>query len=130
MEWTDYEIGDDDEYAVASELRQNQSDATGDHIFLFKPEAYVTYGNNYTKKRRPFFLQRGHHNYNQLAGFFVGPRGAFHGLSIDPWGEGDVTLVTFDVCATVEDGQCQPMGKSEVRVSRRLRQGESGRQRL
>ena len=50
-------------------------------------DVYVTYDNNYTKKRHPFFLQHGNHNYNQMASFFVGPRGAFHGLSIDTWGE-------------------------------------------
>ena len=109
VEWTDYEIADDDEYAVASELRKNQPDATGDHFFLFKPEAYVTYDNDYTKKRHPFFVLRGNHHENQLAGFFVEPLGVFHGLSIDTWGEGDVTLATFEMCVTFEDGQCQPI---------------------
>jgi hypothetical protein len=106
VEWID---NADDDFAVAYELRQNQEEATGDHSFVFKPEAYVTYDNDYTKKRHPFFVQRGNHNENQLAGFFVEPLGVFHGLSIDTWGEGDVTLVTFEMCVTFEDGQCQPI---------------------
>ena len=52
--WTDFEIADDDEYAAASELRKNQPDAIGDHFFLFKTEAYVTYDNDYTNKRHHF----------------------------------------------------------------------------
>ena len=59
VEWTDYDITVAGEYAVAYELRQNREDATGDHEFLFKPEAYVTYDNDYTKKRPPFFVLRG-----------------------------------------------------------------------
>ena len=109
VEWIDYEIGDDDEIAVASELRKNQTDATGDHSFVFKPEAYLTYVNENSKERYPFFVQRGNHNESQLAGFFVQRSGVFSGLSIETWGEGKVTMVTFDHCAAMENGQCQPI---------------------
>ena len=109
VEWTDYDITDDDGDAVAYELRQNQEDATGDHSFVFKPEANVTHDNDFTKERHPFFVQRGNHNENQLAGFFVEGRRAFHGLSIDTWGEGRATQATFEHCVTFEDGQCQPI---------------------
>ena len=106
VEWID---NADDDFAVATELREDQADATGDHRFIFRPGAYVTYDREDSKTRLPFFLQRGNHNRNQLAGFFVEFSGVFHGLSIDTWGEGDVTLVTFEMCVTFEDGQCQPI---------------------
>ena len=73
------------------------------------PEAYVTYDSDLTKERHPFFVQRGNHNENQLAGFFVEGRRAFHALSIGTWGAGRATLATFEHCVTFEDGQCQPI---------------------
>ena len=106
LEWTD--IGVDREgIAGVQELREDPDDVTGDHNFLFQPDAYITLDDGgYANDPEAFFPIKGDHNKNTLHGFFLAER-VFYSLTIQTWGNGGFHLVKHEACAELRDFKCR-----------------------
>lgn len=106
LEWTDIGVSRDG-IAGVQELREDPDDVTGDHNFLFQPDAYITLdGLRYNNDPEAFFTIKGDHEKNLLQGFFLAER-MLHSLSISTWGSGEFNLVKHEVCAEIKDLKCR-----------------------
>ena len=106
LEWTDIGAGMDG-IAVAQELREDPNDVTGDHYFLFQPDAYITLDDGgFSNDPESFFSIKGDHNKNTLRGFFLAER-VFYSLTIQTWGNGAFHLVKHEACAELRDFKCR-----------------------
>ena len=106
LEWTDIDVNREG-IAGVQELREDPDDATGDHNFLFQPDAYITLdGLGYNNDPEAFFPINGDHNKNTLHGFFLAD-GVFYSLTMKTWGNGHFYLVRHEACAEIRDFKCR-----------------------
>ena len=107
LEWTDVD-SEVPGYAVAQELRLNSKDITGDHGFIFEPDAYISLNvRGDLLEPKAFFPVEGDHNKNVLMGFFLGSE-TLYSLSVQTWEPARFTLVQHKSCAQLlPGGQCK-----------------------
>ena len=106
LEWTDVGVSKEG-IAVAQELRESGEQVTGDHNFLFQPDAYITlHDGGYENDPEAFYAVNGDHDKNLLSGFFL-RIGEVYSLSIKTWGIGDFNLVKHGACAEIRDFKCR-----------------------
>ena len=112
LEWTDVGVSKEG-IAVAQELRESPEDVTGDHNFLFQPDAYITLDDGgYENDPEAFYAVNGDHDENLLSGFFL-RIGEVYSLSIKTWGIGDFNLVKHGACAEIKDDKCRDIKSFE-----------------